>query len=478
MRSAVNIQRLQQARVPDNRHVISAAKSIGNSIAMGLARRKAGREEKANELEADTLRGELLGSRNNGNGMEPEPQLTPEQRQGQLQEDQVNLAEEQIVNETIQKAEAKRQEIQKQNTWRDLTNNPELAENMLRLQKLDPQMAKGVANILVSRDANQIQGLQDQALQANRFESGLAQLALDPKVSDSDIKGAIRNRAAQLQEIGTPIDKLAPLMSMDRDQIVSSMRTRMAMSQGAYNAAEGAKPIVLSKDQIAFDAQGNELASNRGITDADQANIDIKKGELDLKQIKQSQELAKLKNPPPPDFKEVQSLRKEFTAETKGFADVNDAYTRVLESAKDPSPAGDMALVFNYMKILDPGSTVREGEAASVQQAGSLPKTLVAKYNKLVSGELLEDSQRKDFVDRAGRLFKGAANNNRKRESEYTRLANLRGINPEEVIVNRDLSDQQSIGALDQARAAISAGANREAVIERLRANGIDVGGL
>lgn len=462
MRSAVSINRIQQATVPDNRHVINTGMAVGQAIAGGLARRRSERKAQANEAEVDQLTGSLLGGtrRNDANGMEPEPTFTPEQRQGQLEEQQINLAEEQIVNSTMQQAQAKREQVQKQNTWRDLTSDPDLAENMLKLQKLDPQMASGVANILVSRDKAQINELQEQAIQANRFESGLAQLALDPKVSDSDIKGAIRNRAAQLQEIGAPIDKLGPLMDMSRDEIVSSMRTRMAMSQGAYNAAEKAKPIVLADGAQLRGADGSLIAENV------KEESPLKKQKLQLEQKKLSMEMAKLDNPPPPDFKEVQSLRKEFAAETKSFLDVNDAYTRVLESAKDPSPAGDMALIFNYMKVLDPGSTVREGEFATAQQAGSIPQSIIAKYNKARDGTILEDGQRKDFVDRAGKLFEGAARNNKKREAEYTRLAKLRGINPDEVIVNRDLSGGD-IELDADAQEAIRMGADPEAVRAR-----------
>ena len=43
-----------------------------------------------------------------------------------------------------------------------------------------------------------------------------------------------------------------------------------------------------------------------------------------------------------------------------------------------PDAAGDMALIFSYMKMLDPNSTVREGEYATAQDAGSIPHASLA----------------------------------------------------------------------------------------------------
>ena len=48
-------------------------------------------------------------------------------------------------------------------------------------------------------------------------------------------------------------------------------------------------------------------------------------------------------------------LRKEWTGlpTTKATQDVAASYNRVSGAAEDPSPAGDLALIFNYMKMLD-----------------------------------------------------------------------------------------------------------------------------
>lgn len=135
-------------------------------------------------------------------------------------------------------------------------------------------------------------------------------------------------------------------------------------------------------------------------------------------------------------IKKGKDLRNEFTELSKDFFKVNESVARVRASAADPSAAGDLALIFNYMKILDPGSVVREGEFATAQNAASVPDRLRAQYNKILSGERLAPDTRADFLDRAERLFEEQRTVHSMREKEYRRLADSVGADPEQVIVN------------------------------------------
>jgi len=118
-------------------------------------------------------------------------------------------------------------------------------------------------------------------------------------------------------------------------------------------------------------------------------------------------------------------LRKEYGDEdqTKEFVKVRGAYNRVVASAVDPSAAGDLALIFNYMKVLDPGSTVREGEFATAATSAGVPDIVRAKYNKVRSGERLAEAQRNDFVARAGKLFEASQSEQDALNKDYESLA-------------------------------------------------------
>jgi hypothetical protein len=122
-------------------------------------------------------------------------------------------------------------------------------------------------------------------------------------------------------------------------------------------------------------------------------------------------------------------IRKEFTgnAEVKDFGKQASAFGRVVSSAQDPSAAGDLALIFNYMKVLDPGSTVREGEFATAQNAAGVEGRLRSLYNNIIEGTRLNDIQRGDFVNRARMLFQGAEKGYQGIRDQYIDIAGQYG---------------------------------------------------
>jgi hypothetical protein len=130
------------------------------------------------------------------------------------------------------------------------------------------------------------------------------------------------------------------------------------------------------------------------------------------------------------------SIRGEFVAipAVKSFSEQSQAFGRIVASADDPSPAGDLALIFNYMKILDPGSTVREGEFANAQNAGGVDDRVRSLFNQLYEGTRLTESQRADFVNRAQRLYANAEQGYAKTENFYRGIAERSGLKPEDVV--------------------------------------------
>ena len=74
---------------------------------------------------------------------------------------------------------------------------------------------------------------------------------------------------------------------------------------------------------------------------------------------------------------------------------------RKVETAADGGPAGDLTLLFGFMKLIDPTSVVRESEFATAAATGSVPERLRGVINKVLSGERLTDTQRADFLQEA-----------------------------------------------------------------------------
>ena len=95
----------------------------------------------------------------------------------------------------------------------------------------------------------------------------------------------------------------------------------------------------------------------------------------------------------------TQSIRKEYIAESKEYKSKVNSFRTSLSAAKQKTGPGDVALVFNFMKTLDPTSTVREGEFATASQAGGIEQTFLNAYNKAREGVLLTDKVRNLLMD-------------------------------------------------------------------------------
>jgi hypothetical protein len=124
-------------------------------------------------------------------------------------------------------------------------------------------------------------------------------------------------------------------------------------------------------------------------------------------------------------------FRREYSDQTKVYQEVKSAYGRVLASQE--TAAGDLALIFNYMKMLDPGSVVREGEFATVQNAAGVPDRIKNLYNNLNRGERLNPEQRKMFGKQAEALFNQAGEQEKTVRSGIERIAKGYGLKTENI---------------------------------------------
>ena len=208
---------------------------------------------------------------------------------------------------------------------------------------------------------------------------------------------------------------------------------------------------------------GGLEGGSAGATVGGKAVEDISKAETDAKAAGKEQafELAKLEL----EFggkreKEIEKrtadLRKEFQGRpgSKAAMDIIDAYDRIAVIAKrQPSAAGDLALIFNYMKMLDPRSVVRESEFKSAEQAKSwlssvdagekganivIPsfiRTMIQKADPAKKGAFLIDTQRRDFTDTAYSLANQKMERFRKMISDYEEEAFRADVDPERVFM-------------------------------------------
>jgi hypothetical protein len=133
-------------------------------------------------------------------------------------------------------------------------------------------------------------------------------------------------------------------------------------------------------------------------------------------------------------FGNEKDLRGEFQAQVKPYVELGQAYQKIETAAKNPSPAGDIAMVYGFMKVLDPSSVVREGEFATAQNAGSVPDSVRNMYNKALNGERLNEKIRSDFLQQARNLVESQRVMSNDLMSRYTEVAKNYKLDPNQVV--------------------------------------------
>ena len=100
------------------------------------------------------------------------------------------------------------------------------------------------------------------------------------------------------------------------------------------------------------------------------------------------------------EFDKLKSLRASYQKESQNTLEALSGYKKVQAAATNPQPSGatDIALLFGYMKTIDPGSTVREGEFATARNAQGVPEKIKTLYNKIIDGETLAPEMRQKFL--------------------------------------------------------------------------------
>jgi len=129
-------------------------------------------------------------------------------------------------------------------------------------------------------------------------------------------------------------------------------------------------------------------------------------------------------------FDNEMSLGKAFKAEPiyKDFNDMKSAFSQVISSFKQGTPIGDVAGATKIMKLLDPGSVVRESELAIAMQAGGRLDRLQNYFSLWASGEKLTPTQRDDFQALANELYAAAGQAYNQKRAEYENFGRSYGF--------------------------------------------------
>lgn len=124
-------------------------------------------------------------------------------------------------------------------------------------------------------------------------------------------------------------------------------------------------------------------------------------------------------------------LRGEFKQEPvyKAHQEMQAAHGQIKQAIAQASPAGDLAAATKIMKLLDPGSVVRESELGMAMRASGLMDRVTNYGNMVLTGQKLTPKQRKDFQSLADRLMSESVKAYNSKRTEYDKLGSEYGLN-------------------------------------------------
>ncbi len=265
---------------------------------------------------------------------------------------------------------------------------------------LDPARALEIEKVRTARvqqQQGQVYNLASRALNSGKPAAMFKYLLGADRIGDLDVK-SLRDG---LTEQGFDIN------AMDDEQATTILQAIAARSA----AAAGIQPkedFSLAADTTRFTGDGKIIA--RGAPSSTGSSVEDK------------------------TFERANKLRDEYFKQTLPYETVATGYNKILAATRDPSAAGDVALTFNFMKVLDPGSTVMQGEQATVANAGSVPERIRGIYNNALTGQKLDPNVRNDFVNQAKNIYISQRELYQKKRVNYTNLAKRAKVDPIDVV--------------------------------------------
>jgi hypothetical protein len=108
----------------------------------------------------------------------------------------------------------------------------------------------------------------------------------------------------------------------------------------------------------------------------------------------------------------------------KDYNDMKSAYSQVVSSLSQGTPIGDVAGATKVMKLLDPGSVVRESELGIAMAASGRMDRLNNYFSNMMSGQKLTPTQRDDFKALSNELYSAAGQAYNQKRKEYEQFGN------------------------------------------------------
>lgn len=233
-------------------------------------------------------------------------------------------------------------------------------------------------------------------------------------------------------------DKGSKFVNNAYKAIKEPVEQRKAAGEAAKFASEAEKAAIdvkyLEREKI---AALKKQAADSGLTQANINRVLAETRKLSAEAAGAALELEALKKgggiPPAKAFEQEEKLRKEYRTRTQTYQDLSSTFSNLKASAQIGSGPGDIALITGFMKMLDPGSVVRETEFATARDTAGLYANLQNRLEKAKNGQFLNKEQRQEYIDLSQKYFDSAQSKAKKDKNALELVVKNYKLNPENV---------------------------------------------
>jgi hypothetical protein len=222
----------------------------------------------------------------------------------------------------------------------------------------------------------------------------------------------------------------ATAKNADEKAAADAAKATADAQQAAVKAKYAEREAVDAIVKRAADLGLTKAQTNEVLARTNKLGVETKKAVLELENFKKTggADPAKI-------FEQEEKLRKEYQARTKVYGELGTTFSNINASAKAKTGPGDIALITSFMKMLDPGSVVRETEFATARDTAGLYERLLNTSQKLQSGQLftLDSKQRQEYVDLAQQYLKAAQKKADQDRKDLSAVVTNYKLNPDNV---------------------------------------------
>ena len=209
------------------------------------------------------------------------------------------------------------------------------------------------------------------------------------------------------------------------DAALAKAQAEKAQVEAKY--AEGVAKDAIKKR--AADLGLTTAQTNQALASTRKLNTEIQRAALELEAIKNGT------GDPKEKFAQEEKIRKEWQGRSKVYGELGGIYSNLKASADAKTGPGDIALITGFMKMLDPGSVVRETEFATARDTAGLFDRLTNQATKIQSGQLfsLDSKQRAEYVALAKQYLDAAEKKAEQEKKDLNIVVKNYKLNPENV---------------------------------------------